>query len=110
MQFNLTNIRLINLKTCKRNDKTFTLKKIINKLYWTKIHNSDIKYHINCKRVCTHVTPTHKHTPILIVLNQIHSSINWTHTHYPNLIRHPPHIQTIQPRYSIHTSSAGTEG
>jgi len=68
--------------------------------------------------VCTHVTSahththshTHAHTPILILLNQIHSAIDWTHIHYPDLIRQPPHTETIQPRYSIHISSAVTEG
>ena len=55
-------------------------------------------------------TRTHTHTLILILLSQIHSAIDWTHTHYPNLIRHPPHIQTIQLRYSGHISSAGTKG
>ena len=40
-QFNLASIRLINLKTCKTNTKTFTFT-IINKLYWTKIHNANI--------------------------------------------------------------------
>ena len=62
-------------------------------------------------RAHTHtLTHTHTHTPILILLNQIHSAINWTRTHYPYLIRQPPHIQAIQPRYSIHASSAGAEG
>ena len=55
---NLTDMRLINLKTCKRNAKTCTFKKIINKLCWTKIHNTNIKFYINCKQV----TPAHTHT------------------------------------------------
>ena len=48
--------------------------------------------HVTSAHIHTH---THTHTPILIKLNQIHSAIDWTHTHDPNLIKHPPHIQTI---------------
>ena len=35
---------------------------------------------MNYQQVRTHVTSAHTHTPILILLNQIHSAINWTRT------------------------------
>ena len=80
-QFSLTNIRLINLRTCKGTTKCLRLQQhrqsMLRKNLWYKYKITQI---INVCVLMSH-QHIHTHTPILILLNQVHSAIDWTHTH-----------------------------